>query len=323
MYDVQYTNGVIAVREKNFLGEKLLRICEMQPADAFRFLLDSGFGVGAEGVTGAHDFEKLVKLEESRLDAFIREYAPTKAELAYLLLPNDYHNAKALTKAKSLGVSAENMLTSEGLVSIKLLSSCVEENNFTALEEYPQLKLALEKACELLETEKDGAKLGLIFDKAMYENLWTALKGRKFLRGLLSEKADMTNMLTALRSEDAETAKDSYLSHGKLTEKQLEKLFETDVEKTKKYFKSTEYADFALVCLTAKEKGVSLSEAEKVRDSIDVEYFAKRKYELKKSEPFLYFVYRKKVELSNVRIAFVCLNAGLSENAIKARLRSF
>lgn len=323
MYDVQYTNGVIAVREKSFLGEKLLRICEMQPADAFRFLLDSGFGAGAEGVTGVHDFEKLLIVEENKLDAFVREYAPSKAELSYLLFPNDFHNAKALTKAKTLGVSAENMLTSEGLVSIKLLSSCIEENNFSALEEYPQLKLACEKASELLETEKDGAKLGLIFDKALYEHLWTVLKGRKFLRGLLSEKADMTNILTALRSVDAESAKDSYLPHGKLTEKQLEELFSTDIEKTKKFFKATECAEFALACLTAKEKGLPLSEAEKLRDSIDVEYFAKRKYELKKSEPFLYFVYRKKVEISNVRIAFVCLNAGLSEGAIKARLRSF
>ena len=323
MYDVQYTNGVIAVREKNFLGEKLLRICEMQSADAFRFLLDSGFGAGAEGVTGAHDFEKLVTLEESRLDAFVREYAPSKAELCYLLAPNDFHNAKALTKAKSLGGSAEKMLTSEGLVSLKLLSSCVEENDFGALKEFPALKSACEEASELLEAEKDGAKLGLIFDKALYSYLWTALKGRKFLRGLLSEKADMTNMLTALRSEDSESAKGSYLPYGKLTEKQLERLFDTDVEKTKKYFNSTEYASFANICLTAKEKGLPLSEAEKIRDSLDVEYFAKRKYELKKSEPFLYFVYRKKVELANVRIAFVCLNAGLSESATKARLRSF
>ena len=87
VYDVQYTNGVIAVREKNFLGEKLLRICEMQPEDAFRFLLDSGFGSGAEGVNGFHDFEKLVALEDARLYAFIREYAPSKAELEYLLIP--------------------------------------------------------------------------------------------------------------------------------------------------------------------------------------------------------------------------------------------
>lgn len=323
VYDVQYTNGVIAVREKTFLGEKLLRICEMQPEDAFRFLLDSGFGAGAEGVNGVHDFEKLVALEDARLYAFIREYAPSKAELEYLLIPNDFHNAKALLKAKSLGVSAENMLASEGLVSIKTLSNCVSEGDFSLLSEYPILKKACEEVDELLKEEKDGAKVGQIFDKALFEQLWKTLKGKKFLRGLLSEKADVTNVITALRSTDAESAENSYLPHGKLTKKELETLFDTDLEKTKKYFEKTDYAEFVSICLTAKEKGAPLSQGEKLRDSSEVEYFARRKYELEKSEPFLYFVYRKKVELSNVRIAFVCLNAGLSESAIKGRLRSF
>ena len=323
VYDVQYTNGVIAVREKNFLGEKLLRICEMQPEDAFRFLLDSGFGAGAEGVNDVHDFEKLVAIEDSRLYAFIREYAPSKAELEYLLVPNDFHNAKALLKAKSLGVSADNMLASEGLIAIKTLSDCVNEGDFAPLKDFAYLKTACEEVSALLEEDKDGAKVGQIFDKALFEQLWQVLKGKKFLRGLLSEKADVTNVLTALRSKDAESALDSYLPHGKLKITELEKLFDTDAEKTKKYFANTEYADFISVCLTAKEKGKPLSEGEKVRDSREVEYFARRKYELQKSEPFLYFVYRKKTELSNVRIAFVCLNAGLSETAIKARLRSF
>lgn len=323
VYDVQYTNGVIAVREKNFLGEKLLRICEMQAEDAFRFLLDSGFGAGAEGVNGVHDFEKLVAIEDARLYAFIREYAPSKAELEYLLLPNDFHNAKALLKAQSLGVLADNMLASEGLISIKKLSDCVSEGDFTALNDFPYLKTACEEVKELLEEEKDGAKVGQIFDKALFEQLWLSLKGKKFLRGLLSEKADVTNVLTALRSRDAESALDSYLPHGKLKNSELEKLFDTDVEKTRKYFSKTQYADFVSTCLTAKEKGQPLSDGEKTRDLREVEYFARRKYELQKSEPFLYFVYRKKTELSNVRIAFVCLNAGLSENAIKARLRSF
>ena len=50
-------------------------------------------------------------------------------------------------------------------------------------------------------------------------------------------------------------------------------------------------------------------------------YFEKKKYELEKSEPFLYYIYRRKTESANVRIIFVCLLAGLSEQEIKARIR--
>lgn len=42
--DVIYTNGVIAAREKYLLKEKLLRLCEGKVEDAFRILLESGYG---------------------------------------------------------------------------------------------------------------------------------------------------------------------------------------------------------------------------------------------------------------------------------------
>ena len=82
--DVIYTNGVIAAREKYLLKEKLLRLCEGKAEDAFRILLESGYGSGAEA-EGAYDYEALIGAEERSLDDFIREYAPSEAEAAYLL----------------------------------------------------------------------------------------------------------------------------------------------------------------------------------------------------------------------------------------------
>ena len=51
-------------------------------------------------------------------------------------------------------------------------------------------------------------------------------------------------------------------------------------------------------------------------------FFSRIKYELKNTQPFLYYVYRRRIENANVRILFVCLLAGLSETDIKKRLRS-
>ena len=106
MTDTLYTNGVIAVKEKQLLGEKLLRFPEMTVQEVFRALSESGFGGDGQ------DAEALCRAEEGVLDAFIREYGPTKAELTYLLAPRDFHNAKALCKAKRLNKDAEAMLTS-------------------------------------------------------------------------------------------------------------------------------------------------------------------------------------------------------------------
>ena len=90
--DTAYTNGVIAAREKYLLKDKLYRLCELTAEDAFRALIESGFGAGALAES-VYEYEKLIAAEEASLDGFVREYAPSPAEKAYLLSPRDFHNA--------------------------------------------------------------------------------------------------------------------------------------------------------------------------------------------------------------------------------------
>jgi hypothetical protein len=46
--NVIYTNGVIAAKDKYLLKDKILRFCELSAEEAFRMLLESGFGGGAD-----------------------------------------------------------------------------------------------------------------------------------------------------------------------------------------------------------------------------------------------------------------------------------
>lgn len=322
--DVTYTNGIIAAREKYLLKDKLFRFCEVSAEEAFRALLDSGFGGGAETASSVYDYEKLIAAEESALDAFIREYAPSKAEKAYLLSSRDFHNAKALIKAAYLQESPDKLLTEEGLIEIKLLSDCVSTGDFSpikALNAY--LGTACEQATAYLTEQSSGAKVGEIFETALYSYLYETGKRKKVLKNLLIAKSDMTNILTAFRAGDETIAKDKYLPTGSLSMETLSKVFSEDSAVTKKAFAGTPYQSFVGLCLDAMEKHKPLTEAEKVRDGYDVSYFTARKYELSKSEPFLYYVFRRKMESANVRVIFVCLLAGLGEHDIKKRLRAF
>ena len=73
---------------------------------------------------------------------------------------------------------------------------------------------------------------------------------------------------------------------------------------------------------TAKAEPITLASRPEKEKAADAEYFAERKYELEKTEPFLYYVYRRRLECANVRIVFACLLAGVSEAEIKKRLRA-
>lgn len=320
--DVTYTSGVIAAREKYLLKERITRLCELNAEDAFRVLLESGFGGGAAVTSNVYEYEKLIEAEEASLDSFIREYAPSEIEKAYLLSARDFHNAKAFMKAAYLKEDVQKMLSPMGIIEVETIASCVENKDYKAIyARNAYLGEAMEKAALLLEEEASGAKIGEIFEKALYAYLGWVCKKRKTLKCLLEQRVDMTNILTALRAGEETLAKPKYLPMGSLKEPQLSALFDTDLEKVQKAFTSTSYADFVKICLAAKEKGLPYTEAEKIRDGLDVAFFAEHKYELKKSEPFLYYVYRRRKENANVRIIFVCLLAGLSEQDVKKRLR--
>ena len=321
--DLMYTNGVIAVKERYLLKDKLLKLCGAGAEEAFRTLTESGFGKGAE-VSSVYEYEKLVAADERSLDAFIREYSPSEAEAEYLLAARDFHNAKAAVKAYNTGADMEKMLAPDGLVSSTAIINAVKEHNFSALGK--DLREAVEKSNGLFEEENrdvSGAEIGMLFEKALYSHLSRVCSKNRLLKSLLAAKADMTNILTALRSSSAEYAEKCYVDGGSLSVKKLNRIFDADADKAERALEDTPYADFYAKCFADKAQGLPLTRAERVCESYETEYFSAKKYDLQKNQPFLYYVFRRRAENANVRILFVCLLADMSEGEIKKRLRTF
>ena len=84
----------------------------------------------------------------------------------------------------------------------------------------------------------------------------------------------------------------------------------------------TGYEKFLEICLEDKKNGLPLTRAELIRDNLEIDFLAERKYELKRTQPFLYYVLRRRAENANLRILFVCLLSGMNESDIKKRLRA-
>lgn len=318
-----FTNGVIAVKEKFLLKDKIFKLCDSGAEEALRVVSESGFGKGAEAAS-VYEYEKLVSADEADIDGFIREYAPSRAEAAYLLSPRDFHNAKAAVKARFGGLGTENMLAPAGLIPAEEIIDCVNSDSYAPLGSV--LGEAVKEAVSLFSDEHgaevSGAEIGMIFEKALYRHLHETSAKMGLLKKLLEAKADMTNILTVLRSVEEEYAAKCYVTGGKLTEQQLASLFEEDTEKAVKAFERTPYYDFVKKCISDKAAGLPLTTAERLLESYETEYFTAKKYELKKSQPFLYYVFRRRAENANVRILFVCLLAGMKESEIKRRLRA-
>ncbi len=309
MVDTLYTNGVIAVKEKSLLGDKLLRFAELSAGEALRALTESGFGGGEH-----EDGEAMCGAEERLLDAFVREYAPTAAERAYLLLPRDFHNAKAVCKALRTGADPHPLFAPDGLVPAEEVLSAVRDG------EPQRLGKPLEEAVRTcMERENaTGAEIGAIFDRALYRALLSVCGRERVLKKLIVGRADRTDILTAMRAKTAEYAETLFIGAGKLTKEGLLALAAGGEPPRA----MEEYADFIRLCRDARERGIPYTEAERALESFEWEYFDGRKYDLEGRAPFLYYVFRRRAEIANVRILLVCLNANLPPQEIKKRLRA-
>lgn len=316
---VIYTNGVIAVKENKLLRDKIVRLTEMGADDAFRSVTESGFGKGAEAVS-VYDYEKLLVADERELDAFIAEYAPSKAEKAYFLAPRDFHNAKAILKAQYLNEPVGGMLAPDGEITAAELSEIIKSGQTEKLNEH--LRGAVESCNKLFaepEKEVSGAEIGAIFDKALYAYLFSACSKNGFLKKALAAKADMSNILTAMRADSFENAQKNFIGGGRLKDEALQNIFSENAERA---FDGTAYKDFYALCVTAKEKNKPFTEAERVFDGYETSLLNKHRFELKNSQPFVYYVLRRRAENADLRILFVCLLAGMSGRDVVKRLRS-
>lgn len=313
--DSAYTNGVIAVKEKKLLKDKLAKFCSMSADEALRALLDGGFG-GGDPALG---IEELILADEREIDAFIREYAPSEEAEEYLLSPRDFHNAKAIVKARYLGCDPAPMLSGDGKISSDEIARLIEAGKAEELGK--ELGGAVKEAETLLREENaSGAEVGFLFDRARYSYLSRVLKKFGTCRKLLARRADMTNLLTCFRAESAEEAEKFFVDGGLLGKEKFACVFE-GTNAALKAFDRSDFKEFVKRLCAAKDEGKPFTEAEKMLESSETDFFAEKPYELSGQGSFLYYVFRRRAENENVRIVFVCLRAGLSEAEIRKRLR--
>ncbi|MBD5636985.1 MAG: V-type ATPase subunit [Clostridia bacterium] len=310
--DSAYVSGVIAVKEKKLLKDKLAKMCSMSGEEALRLLLDSGFG-GDPSL----DIEDLILADEREIDAFIREYAPTDEVEEYLLSPRDFHNAKAIVKARYLNTDPKPMLGGDGKFDHEEIARLIEAGNTEKLGK--ELSAAIKEAQTILEGENpSGAEVGFLFDKAQFAYLSRVLKKFGVCRKLLVRRVDMTNLLTYFRAENAEEAEKFFVDGGSLTKEKLASVYGGE-DAALKAFEKTDYNPFVKKLVAS--SGGGFMEAERMLESFETDFFAEKPYELSGQGTFLYYIFRRRVENENVRVVFVCLRAGLNEAEIKKRLR--
>lgn len=165
-----FANSRAKAKESNlFSQERLQRMMECNNIDdAVRILIEVNYAGGMVG--DSNNFYDLLMEEERIVTAFVREVAPENVGFECFFLRNDYHNIKALFKAKYGKIEdLTPLILPDGNFSFKELKESMESDklNFS-----PYLVEAVKTITRAFETGKGSPRLiDVELDKAMYKDI--------------------------------------------------------------------------------------------------------------------------------------------------------
>ena len=164
------------------------------PEDAFKVLLEMGFGAGIPVET--NDFDALFSHEEENAIGLLKEFN-VKNALDPFMLEADYLNLKSVFKAYVTKTEFETTLV--GLYDVNEMKSLVEG---AESENLPvEMKEAVNSLLELERAEKLSPRIiDVTIDKAMFKNMLSAVKkSGNLAKRYIVKKIDYLNILSFLR----------------------------------------------------------------------------------------------------------------------------
>lgn len=305
-------------------------------------------GERMEQILAAHSDEEVVKLLQEggyptmslespeAMDAAITaareetlqdlgDSAPDKQYLDIFKLKYDYHNAKAILKAKAMDTDPDHMLADLGRVPAAELKEAITGGDMNQLP--PLLAAAIAEAREVLETTRDPQLGDIALDRWRYrDEMETAeVTGSKFLRGYVRVSIDAANLRALVRTlrmgKNAAFLEGVLFSGGTVDESEILTVAGNNGGGLAELYASTELKDAAQVGADAL-KGGALTEFEKLCDDAVSGYLSGAQMVAFGEAPLIGYLAARETEYTNLRILLMGRAAGLDPETIRARLRT-
>lgn len=320
-----YSNARVKALENEILNnEKLTRMCYSATLqDAVKILLENSYG-GGMIIDNPYEYEKLLRAEDERVNDFLREVMPDKSGLEVLLLKLDYHNAKALMKAKIQGVkTAAETLTSAGLVPIELLANGINENANS-------LPKQMSDAIEVIKNANISVKVSprfidVVLDKAYFDNiLEIAAKCKsKAIKKYVKSSIDIANVSLFFRCKRIENRAmfdEAFVDGGSIDRGMLGKTFDQNYDAVLDKLRYTEIS--TVISESADElRTGKLVAFERVADNYIMHIFKNDRNDIFSVAPLAGFYIAKKTEIKCVRLILVGIKNSIGIEGVKERMR--
>ena len=314
-----YIYAVARIRAKELLcfgspAMEQLMACKTYE-ECLRMLNEKGWGNGSAGQTP----ESLLDGERNKTWEQLRELVEDMRVFDVFLYANDYHNLKAAIKENYAPSHGADIYSSNGTIDPAVFRQAADEHDFSVLP--AGMRDAAEEAMSVLRETGDGQLCDIIIDKAALNAILQAGKasGDPLLAFYAEHTVATANIKTAVRCQKTGKSLDfirralaecDTLDVSLLTQTAVES-FEAMIE----YLGRTCYSG-AAEALTQ-----SASAFERWCDNRLIEKIRPQKYETSTIGPLAAWLLARENEIKTVRILLSGKRNGLSDDAIRERLR--
>lgn len=318
-----FTNARVKTLENNLLSEeKIMRLVQADSLEeGVKLLTESNYGGGI--VSDACDFEDILSAEEKRLSEFLAEAMPKNSGLEGFLIKNDYHNAKAITKAKYAKIADfDFMLCPQGLIDLEELKEKIFNDNYSSFS--PIMQDALTKIDNYRANgEKSPRIIDCVLDIAMYKEIMKIAKASKvesIIRYWVTN-IDMCNISNFVRCIDTNQSFDffeqDFISGGSWDLSYFQDKFGQSKIEFAENMKYSIYSKVVLEALTMN----NMTLLEKNIDDYCLKIFSIDKNNIFSVAPIAGYFVAKKIEIKVVRMILILLKINADKSLIKDRLR--
>ena len=314
-----YIYAVARIRAKELLcfgspAMEQLMACKTYE-ECLRMLNEKGWGNGSAGQTP----ESLLDGERNKTWEQLRELVEDMSVFDVFLYANDYHNLKAAIKENYAPSHGADIYSSNGTIDPAVFRQAADEHDFSVLP--AGMRDAAEEAMSVLRETGDGQLCDIIIDKAALNAILQAGKasGDPLLAFYAEHTVATANIKTAVRCQ--KTGKSLAFIQRALAEcdtLDVSLLVQTAVES---FEAMIEYLGRTCYSGAAEALTQSASAFERWCDNRLIEKIRPQKYETSTIGPLAAWLLARENEIKTVRILLSGKRNGLSDDAIRERLR--
>lgn len=321
--DYLFISTYLHSRERDLLtGARMERMIDAPTAaDAAKVLTEIGYG--EFDAASPRELGSVLAQEQEKLFEDLYRFVPDKAVVDVFKVKYDYHNLKALIKARATGTDAsDRLLLDAGRVSAEDMRRAVWEGDYGVLP--PALRQAAGEAVETLSATGDPQLADFLLDRAYYAEMLSAARatGSDFLVRYVRFTIDAANLRSAVRTlrmkKGADMLKRVLVEGGNLRVDSIQSAaLGGNLEDL---YRSTNLRQAAELGAAAAAGG-SLTPFEKACDDAVTAMAAGAKSVPFGVESVISYLVAKEIEFTAVRIIMSGRMAGIDGDAIRERLR--